>query len=97
MANNQSVMANGAVTVAAATAVAAAIGAFFLAGEQGEKNRDKIKSLVEKAKNVDPEAYLDILEATVKHYRYIRKDPQELFALGKELKKIWDRDFATTS
>ncbi len=83
-----------------ATAVAAAA-AYFLTGERGEKNRQKIKVWVEEAKNelvrelkglkqVSQQSYAEVVDEVIGRYKATKgATPRELSLLKKELKAHW--------
>lgn len=87
----------------AAVAAAAAAGAYFLYGKDGAKNRKKIKSWslkakaevlekLERAKELNEDAYNQIVDAVSKKYAAVKAiDPTELDLLVKELKGHWRR------
>jgi hypothetical protein len=105
MANNQKneVKGGGAGWGAgiAATVAAAAIGAYFLYGKDGAKNRKKVKGWMLKAKgeilekvealeNVSEGKYQQIVEEVAARYRGARNvDKAELVALITDAKRHW--------
>ncbi len=92
----------GAKVVAGLTMVAAAAGAYFLYGtNKGKKQTKKIKSWALKAKGevleklenlkeVNQDTYNRVVDSVSSRYQKIKNvDPEELAAMGKELKSHW--------
>ncbi len=83
-------------------AALAAIGAYFLTGKRGEKNREAIKGWtlkmkgevlekVEKVKKLDKEDYEKIVDDVAERYGKLEKvSAAELKRLTSEMKKAWD-------
>ena len=82
-------------------AAIAALGAYFLAGKRGAKNRAKIagwalgmkEEVLEKMRNLkefNQEAYNKLIDETADRYRGVKKvSAAELRHLTKELKAAW--------
>lgn len=82
-------------------AALAAIGAYFLTGKRGEKNREAIKGWtlkmkgevlekVEELKKLDKEDYHRIVEEVAERYKKAEKvGAEELKKLTAELKEAW--------
>lgn len=83
-------------------AALAAIGAYFLTGKRGAKNREAIKGWtlkmkgevmekVEKVKKLDKDDYEKIVEEVAERYGKLEKvGAAELKSLTAEMKKAWD-------
>ena len=84
-----------------ALAAAAVVGAYYLTGERGKKNRKKIKSWafkmkgeilerMEKLWHIDEKRYHDIVDAVSRRYKKLKTvNNRELAELTKELKGHW--------
>lgn len=89
------------VGLAAATA-AAAVGAYFLYGKHGAKNRKAVKSWMlkargevlekmEKLESVSEDKYREIVDSVIRGYKGAKKaSPAELAAVAAEMKSHWN-------
>lgn len=87
--------------IGAGLVAAAAIGAYFLAGKDGAKNRKAVRGWMLKAKGevleklenlevVSEEAYHKAVQEVTARYQNMKQvDPQEFAALMVEMKKYW--------
>ena len=85
----------------AAAAAAAIVGAYFLYGKDGAKNRKKVKGWMLKAKGevleqierlerVTPKAYQDAVSAVMARYKKLKNvDAKDLAELSRELTAYW--------
>lgn len=93
--------AGKAIGIGAGIAAAAALGAYFLYGEGGAKNRKKVKGWALKAKgeilerleqlqDVSEDAYQKIVEQATARYKDAKNvDPKELKAIIAEARRHW--------
>ncbi len=91
-----------AMGIGAGLVAAAAIGAYFLAGKDGAKNRKAVKGWMLKAKgevleklenleSVSQEAYEKAVQEVTARYQNMKQvDPQDFAALMMEMKKYWN-------
>lgn len=100
MAKNSKI-AGKVVGVGAGLAAAAVIGAYFLGGKHGAKNRAKVKSWmlkargevlerVEKLEAVSEGAYKKAVQEVAKKYSQVKNiDPKDINSFTADLKKHW--------
>ena len=101
MQQKKSGVSGKAVGIGAGIAAAAALGAYFLYGKDGAKNRKKVKGWALKAKgeilerleqlqDVSEDAYHNIVEQVTARYKDAKNvDAKELKAIIAEAKKHW--------
>jgi hypothetical protein len=95
-------MSGKAMGIGAGLVAAAAIGAYFLGGKDGAKNRKAVKGWMLKAKgevleklenleSVSQEAYDKAVKEVTARYQTMKQvDPKEFAALMVEMKKYWN-------
>lgn len=82
-------------------AALAAIGTYFLYGERGAKNRERVKGWalkmkgevlekVERVKDINEDTYYKVVDAVALRYKRLKRtSAAEVNRLSKELKRAW--------